>query len=58
LRNANLCSIIPNLELKLGMKCLADDGLKHLTRASRYINEVANLFQTNVPHLWAQRLRA
>jgi 2-isopropylmalate synthase len=41
--NANLCSIIPNLELKLGLGCLAGDGLKHLTHASRYINEVANL---------------
>jgi len=41
--NANLCSVIPNLELKLGRRCLPEGGLAQLTRASRYINEVANL---------------
>lgn len=41
--NANLCSIIPNLELKLGRRCLPDGKLKLLTHTSRYINEVANL---------------
>ena len=41
--NANLCSIIPNLELKLGRKCLPEGKLARLTHTSRYINEVANL---------------
>src|SRR5262252_574831 len=41
--NANLCSVIPNLELKMNRRCLPDGKLKLLTRASRYINEVANL---------------
>jgi len=41
--NANLCSVIPNLELKMNRRCLPDGRLKLLTRASRYINEVANL---------------
>ncbi len=41
--NANLCSVIPNLELKMGRRCLPEGKLKLLTRTSRYINEVANL---------------
>ncbi|MGE0100919.1 MAG: citramalate synthase [Blastocatellales bacterium] len=41
--NANLCSVIPNLELKMGKRCLPDGKLKLLTHTSRYINEVANL---------------
>ncbi|MBU4293520.1 MAG: citramalate synthase [Actinobacteria bacterium] len=40
--NADLCQIIPSLEVKLGKKCLPDGNLKHLTNLSRYINEVAN----------------
>ena len=41
--NANLCSVIPNLELKMNRRCLPDGKLKLLTYTSRYINEVANL---------------
>ena len=41
--NANLCSVIPNLELKMNRRCLPDGKLKLLTHTSRYINEVANL---------------
>jgi 2-isopropylmalate synthase len=41
--NANLCSVIPNLELKMNRRCLPDGKLKLMTRTSRYINEVANL---------------
>jgi 2-isopropylmalate synthase len=41
--NANLCSVIPNLELKLNRRCLPDGKLALLTHTSRYINEVANL---------------
>lgn len=43
--NANLCSVIPNLELKLGFRCLPEGKLKILTEASRYISEVANVVQ-------------
>jgi len=45
--NANLCSIIPNLELKMGYSCLADGGLKHLTEAARFVSETANLALPN-----------
>jgi len=41
--NANLCSVIPNLELKLGMRTIGKENLKHLTDAAHYISEVANL---------------
>ncbi len=41
--NANLCSVIPNLELKMNRRCLPDGKLRLLTHTSRYINEVANL---------------
>ncbi len=41
--NANLCSVIPNLKLKLGIACLNDRQLKQLTEVSRYVSEIANL---------------
>jgi 2-isopropylmalate synthase len=42
--NANLCSIIPNLQVKLGVECLPDeDHLRRLTRVSRAVAEIANL---------------
>ncbi|MBI2517927.1 MAG: citramalate synthase [Opitutae bacterium] len=41
--NANLCVVLPNLELKLGVKALPEGGLKHLLEVSRFVAEVANL---------------
>ena len=41
--NANLCSIIPNLELKLGLRTIGKEKLKHLTEVSHYVSELANL---------------
>ena len=41
--NANLCSLIPNLQLKLGYTCIQDKHLAELTQASRFISEVVNL---------------
>ncbi|WP_456325830.1 citramalate synthase [Desulfonauticus submarinus] len=41
--NANLCSIIPNLQLKLGYTCLPEDNLRLLTSTSLFVSEVANL---------------
>lgn len=40
--NANLMSVIPSLQLKMGFKCVGDT-LKELTAVSRYFDEVANL---------------
>ncbi|GAB4202077.1 MAG: citramalate synthase [Coleofasciculaceae cyanobacterium] len=41
--NANLCSLIPNLQMKLGYHCIQDDQLARLTQTSRLISEVVNL---------------
>ena len=41
--NANLCSVIPNLQLKLGRPCLPPERLQALTDTSRFISELANL---------------
>lgn len=41
--NANLCSVIPNLQLKLGYRCIDDYKLKKLTEVSRFVYEIANL---------------
>lgn len=41
--NANLCSIIPALKLKMGIDCIADARLAKLRDLSRYVDELANL---------------
>ena len=43
--NANLCSILPVLQLKFGQEyaCLPDGKLELITAASAYISDVANL---------------
>jgi 2-isopropylmalate synthase len=41
--NANLCVIIPSLELKCGRRCLPEGKLVELTSVSRYVDEIANL---------------
>ncbi|MBK1989879.1 citramalate synthase [Sphaerospermopsis aphanizomenoides BCCUSP55] len=41
--NANLCSLIPNLQLKLGYSCIGEHQLSQLTETSRFVSEVVNL---------------
>ena len=41
--NANLCTVIPGLQLKLGLECLPPENLKGLSELSYYVAEVANL---------------
>ena len=41
--NANLISLIPTLQLKLGYNCVPAQGLKRLTEVSRAVSEIANL---------------
>ncbi len=43
--NANLCSIVPNLQLKLGFHCVDPERLAGLTDLSKYVAELANLSQ-------------
>lgn len=41
--NANLCSVIPNLQIKLGLRTITDDQMRRLRDVSRFVNEIANL---------------
>lgn len=41
--NANLCTIIPSLALKMGFDVLSPEKIKTLTEVSRFVFEVANL---------------
>ena len=41
--NANLCTLIPNLQLKLGYQCLEQQQLGELSPTSRLISEIVNL---------------
>jgi len=41
--NDNLSTIIPNLQLKMGYKCIPDENMKNLTSIARYVNEIANV---------------
>jgi 2-isopropylmalate synthase len=41
--NANLCTVIPNLQIKLGYACLESAQLTELTPASRLVSEIVNL---------------
>lgn len=41
--NANLCTVIPDLQLKMGKSCVPPESLARLTELSYYVAEVANL---------------
>ncbi len=41
--NANLCSILPNLQLKLGFDCIPSENMPHLTSVARFVSEIANI---------------
>ncbi len=41
--NANLCAVIPGLQLKLGLRCLPEGSLSSLYDAAHFVAEVANL---------------
>jgi 2-isopropylmalate synthase len=41
--NANLVSILPSLQLKLGYGCVTHDQLASLTQAAHFVDEVCNL---------------
>ena len=41
--NANLCSVIPDLVLKMNIDCMSRDNLASLTEVSHFVSEVANL---------------
>ena len=41
--NANLCSVIPDLALKMNIDCISRERLTGLTELSHYVSELANL---------------
>jgi len=41
--NANLCTVIPNLQLKLHYHCVPPEQLRQLTAISRQVSEIVNL---------------
>lgn len=41
--NANLCSIIPNIKIKLGFECISNDSLRKIREVSRFVDEIANM---------------
>jgi 2-isopropylmalate synthase len=50
--NANLCSIIPNLQLKLGINCIPQQNIADITSAARFVSEIANLtFNDKAPYV-------
>jgi len=45
--NADLTSVVPNLQLKMGLSCMTKNNLARLTELSRYVSEVANMTPFN-----------
>jgi 2-isopropylmalate synthase len=41
--NCNLTSLIPNLAIKLGRRCLPETALRRLREVSQYVDEIANI---------------
>ena len=52
--NANLCSIIPALKLKMGIDCISDEQLARLSEVAHYVSEIANLtLDSHLPYVGA-----
>ena len=50
--NANLCSVIPNLALKLGYETIPKENIKMLKEVSNFVAELANLqLPKNMPYV-------
>lgn len=50
--NANLCTVMPNLSIKMGHEVLDNKKIKTLTEVSRFVFEIANLNPaTNMPYV-------
>ncbi len=41
--NANLCTIIPNLQLLMGYNCIPEENMEMLTSTARFVSEIANI---------------
>ncbi|QEK11629.1 citramalate synthase [Crassaminicella thermophila] len=50
--NANLSTLIPNLQIKKGIFCIPNENLKNLTATARYISEITNVsLDTTAPYV-------
>jgi len=50
--NANLCSIIPNLQLKMGYEVIPPENMKRLTELARFVAELSNMpLPRNMPYV-------
>lgn len=50
--NANLTSIIPSLQIKLGYQCIDNDKLDQLTPSARYLSEISNIpLENSMPYV-------
>ncbi len=50
--NANLCTIVPDLQLKMGKQCVPPDSLQQLSDLAHYVAEIANLpHDTHAPYV-------
>ncbi|MBP7051337.1 MAG: citramalate synthase [Phycisphaerae bacterium] len=50
--NADLCSVIPGLTLKMGFEALSPEKMRMLTETSRFIYEIGNVAPvTNLPYV-------
>ena len=45
--NANLISVIPDLQLKMGYHCVSQEQLASLTALARYVDELANMIHNS-----------
>lgn len=41
--NANLCTIIPTLQLKMGYRCIPEENMAEITPVARAVSEIANM---------------
>jgi len=52
--NANLCTIIPNLQIKADYNCIPPEKLKGLTSIARFVSEIANItYDERAPYVGA-----
>ncbi len=50
--NANLCSIIPNLQLKMGFSAVPQESLQKLTELAHFVAELSNMpLPRNMPYV-------
>lgn len=50
--NANLCTIIPGLQLKMNLACIPEASMSHLTELSNFVSDLANMTpSSNQPYV-------